>query len=433
VATARNAEVKATLEGGSNPGLSERKTITLAPSNRGTIKITVGNIPAGLQPEIQVGGKPLPGNSATLTLDAGIQPVTGKGLEEAGKWVDGYLNLPVAGIEVKGCTNPDLTLNYLKRGRKIWLAGAGGLRRLPDNANLIETANPSSTLFKAPSAAVVDKAGNLYVANQDNGSLTRFSAAALQTANALSQYTLTSSGINEPTGLALDASGNLWVANHGSNTLVRFDRTALEPLGNVASLSPKPTLVIKGEGEVLRGLWGMAFNAAGDLFVSLFDQEELVRIPAAKLSGTSPITLKESDVFRVENLTGPKGLAFDGSGRLWVAEYVGGALIGVGNAFNQPLEAIRRDLSVTLLGKLNPNTPNEQPIQKFLNLAFDREGQIWAVNEAGMLMRFKSETTSGVYTQSPGTTAFPAFTQPDSLGALALDVHPAGLPLNGRP
>jgi sugar lactone lactonase YvrE len=427
--TARTVEVKATLEGGSNPGLADRKTLNLAPSNKGTIKITIGNIPPGLQPEVKVGGKPITGNSATLNLDAGIQPVEGKGLEEAGVWVDGFFNPETSAIEVKGCVNPDRTINYIKRGRKIWLAGSDGLRKLADNASLLEPANLAAGLFKAPSAAIMDKAGNLYVANRGNSTLTRFSVAALQSSNALPQYTLSSTAINEPTAVALDAAGNLWVANYGDNTLARFDRTALEPLGGASTLSPKPNLVVKGEGEVLRGLWGAAFNNAGDLFVSLFDQEELLRIPAAKLNGPSPVVIKENEVFRVENLTGPKGLAFDASGKLWVAEFTGGALIGVGNAFNQPLEAIQRHLSITILGKLNRNTPTEKPIEKFSNLAFDKEGQIWAVTETGTLARFKPPAASGVDIQSPSA----AFSLTEPFGALALDVHPAGLPLNGRP
>ena len=65
--------------------------------------------------------------------------------------------------------------------------------------------------------------------------------------------TFVSSGLDDPYGLAFDAAGNLYVANYGNNTISK-----VTPAGAVS------TFVSSG----LDDPDGLAFDAAGNLYVA---------------------------------------------------------------------------------------------------------------------------------------------------------------------
>ena len=66
--------------------------------------------------------------------------------------------------------------------------------------------------FNGPDGLAFDAAGNLYVANQCNGTVSEVTPAGVVSTFA--------SGFNQPCGLAFDAAGNLYVANGGGNTVI---------------------------------------------------------------------------------------------------------------------------------------------------------------------------------------------------------------------
>ena len=63
-----------------------------------------------------------------------------------------------------------------------------------------------------PAGLAFDAAGNLYVANYGNNTISKVTPAGAVS-------TFVSSGLNDPAGLAFDAAGNLYVANYGNNTI----------------------------------------------------------------------------------------------------------------------------------------------------------------------------------------------------------------------
>ena len=65
--------------------------------------------------------------------------------------------------------------------------------------------------FNAPDALAFDAAGNLYVANESNGTVSEVTPAG--------QASTFASGFSSPDGLAFDAAGNLYVANWGNGTV----------------------------------------------------------------------------------------------------------------------------------------------------------------------------------------------------------------------
>ena len=63
-----------------------------------------------------------------------------------------------------------------------------------------------------PMGLAFDAAGNLYVANHGNNTISKVTPAGAVS-------TFVSSGLDCPDGLAFDAAGNLYVANNGNNTI----------------------------------------------------------------------------------------------------------------------------------------------------------------------------------------------------------------------
>ena len=81
--------------------------------------------------------------------------------------------------------------------------------------------------FDYPVGLAFDSAGNLYVTNSDNDTVSEVTPAGVVSSFA--------SGLNRPIGLAF-AAGNLYVANYGDNTVKKISETVTVPfsLGGTA-------------------------------------------------------------------------------------------------------------------------------------------------------------------------------------------------------
>ncbi len=108
----------------------------------------------------------------------------------------------------------------------------------------------------------------------------------LLTTNPQGPATGFSSGLNAPTGLAVDASGNLWVADSGNNRILRFS----QPFANPTNGPPADVVVGQATLNETQANAGLPLPSASGLAAS---------------SGGQVNTM---------------GLAFDGSGNLWVTD-----------------------------------------------------------------------------------------------------------------
>ena len=137
-----------------------------------------------------------------------------------------------------------------------------------------------------PGGMAFDAAGNLYVANAGNNTISE-----VKPTGAVS--TFVSSGLDEPVGLAFDAAGNLYVANEINSTI-----SEVAPTGAVS------TFVNSG----LDGPVGLAIDAAGNLYVA-----NAGNLTISKVTPTGAVSL-----FVGSGLCEPTGLAFDSAGNLYV-------------------------------------------------------------------------------------------------------------------
>ena len=120
------------------------------------------------------------------------------------------------------------------------------------------------------------------------------------------------SGLSQPVDLALDGAGNLLVLCLADG---RNDANSGAVLGiprTVTGYSTSPVTLESG----LNSPWGLAVDAKNDLFVSLYNNGQVIEYPYTGTGSNygSPVTLASGLKF-------PEGLALDGSGNLFVALY----------------------------------------------------------------------------------------------------------------
>ncbi len=194
-------------------------------------------------------------------------------------------------------------------------------------------------------------------------------------------------GFALPTAVAVDAQGNLYVMDAGNNRILRYSKPfsqaasgALVPdlvlgqqnlssgLANQGLLQPGPnTLSLYSSGGPLQG--GMAFDGAGNMWVTEPGNNRLRRFPAAALAAsasydpnadmvlgqtgfTTNAIPPNSNATQKNFLAAPSALAFDPSGNLFVSDAANRVLV-----FPPPFyvgQAATRIAGVALPTKTNP-------------------------------------------------------------------------------
>ncbi len=124
---------------------------------------------------------------------------------------------------------------------RVMAAGLSSSGRLR-NSIRAETCPSSPRALTTPHGLAFDSSGNLYVANQINGTIEKFDSSR--------NGTIFASGLDHPEGLAFDSSGNLYVADWGS--IDKFDSG-----GNMSTFA-----------SGLDYPEGLAFDSSGNLYVA---------------------------------------------------------------------------------------------------------------------------------------------------------------------
>jgi len=107
------------------------------------------------------------------------------------------------------------------------------------------------------------------------------------------------SGLNSPTSLAFNGAGDLFVSNYGGSDILEFTPSGMETTF-ASVIDPR----------------GLAFNSAGNLFVVSLDS----------IYAYTPGRLRST---YASALTTPDGLAFNQAGNLFVSEQVAGEVLEI--------------------------------------------------------------------------------------------------------
>jgi uncharacterized protein (TIGR03437 family) len=174
-----------------------------------------------------------------------------------------------------------------------------------------------------PQGVAVDAAGNIYIADTlDNVVRKVTTDGVINTIAGFGTPGFSGDGgpaikarLNRPRAVAVDAAGNVYVADTDNGRVRKID-----PLGNISTLAGDPQ-----SGAPLLAPRGIAVDRAGNVFVSDTGHNQVLRIAAsggvAAIAGDGTCCYSgDGGIAAAAQLNQPAGLALDAAGNLYVAD-----------------------------------------------------------------------------------------------------------------
>lgn len=204
--------------------------------------------------------------------------------------------------------------------------------------------------------------------------------------------------LNGPIGIFVDASGNLWVADEYNNRVLRFPNPV--ETGTVADVVLGQASFTAGGGSSganrLSCPFDVAVDSAGNVWVVDCVNQRVLRYnyPQSSTNDSADLVLGQADfdahssnrggAVTAGGLNFPRGLAFDASGDLWVADDNNNRVLGYKYPFSSGEDADKVIGQVNFaIGALNRGgSVRANSMYAPFDVAFDRSGTLW-VSENG--------------------------------------------------
>ena len=360
---------------------------------------------------------------AILTLPAGPHAITAARVTSPQTGItsqvfEGTVDRPEGCVRAGATTAVTVTYELVPTSGKLWV----GIGNAPDDSTMLGFTPASLAATRTSSADVAantggsdgftfDRAGNIWVLGGTTADppLARYPAALFASDGVkLPDVTIESpsfgSSIPGPKVVAFDPAGNLWVSVVAEDKVVMFTAAQVAAGG-------RPTATIERRGLI--SPQGLAFDSAGNLWVVAHDEAKVVRIDKDHL-GMSGDTedlaiMAETPLPTVIGLT-PVSLAFDAAGTLWV-NYDGIiAAIPVVDQQGTGTKTITPAIQITTDELTLP-----------VGMAFDQDGGLWVAYTVGQFARFDSTQLGASGRVAPSTI----ITSPDVGYASWFAVYPA--------
>ena len=193
----------------------------------------------------------------------------------------------------------------------------------------------TSARFNGPSGVAVDGSGNLYIADQGNQVIREVAAAtgiiATVAGNGTQGYSgdggpAISAELLCPAGVAVDRSGNLYIADTCNRAIRKVAAT-----GIIATVAGNGTPGYSGDGGPAAGAeleypTGVAVDGSGNLYIADYGDNKIRKVTAATgiittVAGTGIYGYSgDGGPAASAQLSSPSGVAVDGSGNLYIAD-----------------------------------------------------------------------------------------------------------------
>lgn len=209
-----------------------------------------------------------------------------------------------------------------------------------------------SATMNTPSRCIFDAAGNMYIADATNNRVRKVTTSTGIITTVAGSGTAgfsgdgsaaTAANLNSPTGLALDGAGDLYIADLYNHRI----RKVTLSTGIITTVAGSNTTgAFAGDGGAatsarLNGPFGIAFDAAGDLFIADQNNHRIRRVNMSTGiistfagSATSGYT-GDGGAATSATLSSPAGVSIDAAGNVYIADYFNNAIrmveAGTGN------------------------------------------------------------------------------------------------------
>jgi len=269
-----------------------------------------------------------PGRAESLTITTLAGPAESAGAID-GTGSAARFNDPF-GVAVDGSGNvyvADYLNNAIRKvtpaGVVSTLAGLAGTQGSADGTG-------SAARFDHPYGVAVDASGNVYVADNWNNTIRKITPAGvvrtlagLGGAQGSVDGTGSAARFNSPSGVAVDGSGNVYVADRENNTIRKI--TAAGLVSTLAGLAGSPGSA-DGTGSDARFCypWGVTVDGSGNVYVGEYGNSIVRKITPAgvvsTLAGSAGIYAWADGTGSAALFDCPLGVAVDGSGNVYAAD-----------------------------------------------------------------------------------------------------------------
>ncbi len=201
----------------------------------------------------------------------------------------------------------------------------------------------------SPRDVTIDQSGNLWVADQNNNRVLRFSGAATLASGSPADLVLGQSNLNSnagpspptqssmrlPSGIFADAGGHIWVADYGNHRVLRFDGAGTITSGAAASgvlgKSNFVTNTLETTQSGMRFPYGVSVDVTGRLWVAELQNNRVLRFDAAAtlsnganangvLGQTNYTSGAPASPPTASSMRNPSGVSVDLAGTLYVTD-----------------------------------------------------------------------------------------------------------------
>jgi sugar lactone lactonase YvrE len=270
-------------------------------------------------------------NGIITTVAGGGNNPGNDGVGDGGPATSAQLNNP-PGVALDAAGNLYIADLDNHRIRKVDINGiittvAGG-----GTSGLGDGGSATSAHLNYPFGVALDAAGNLYIADAGNSRIRKVdingiitTVAGGGTSGLGDGGSATSAQLYYPYGVALDAAGNLYIADTYNNRIRKVDTN-----GIITTVAGKEGCCFSGDGgpatsAQLRSPYGVALDAAGNLYIADFDN---YRIRKVDIHGIITTVAGHGDVYGGLGDGGPatsallksNGVALDAAGNLYIAD-----------------------------------------------------------------------------------------------------------------
>ena len=321
----------------------------------------------------------------------------------------------------------DLIRKVSAAGVVTTIAGAGGVTGSLDGSGFILI--PSQ--FWGPTNLTTDASGNVYVSDTWNETIRKIAPdgtvttlAGLVGATGSADGTGTAANFNGPTGLAVDAAGNVYVADTYNHTV-----RVLSPAGAVTTLAGTVGTAGSADGTGTAATFdypsGLAVDGAGNLYVADYGNDTIRKIApggaVTTFAGTAGVPGNGDGMGTGATFNHPRDVTIDAGGNLYVAD-----------SGNQTIRKISPAGVVTTLAGSAGTTGSADgggagaTFNGPAGVSVDAAGNVYVADSGNSTIRMV--TAAGVVTTLGGLAGTPG--DSDGAGTAARFDHPTGVAVN---